>query len=161
MEVERDYTCDICGESFDTNVKVAGHMRAHQVSIPGETIVDELQRLADEKGRPPTHSEINNETEFTEGAVRPTFGGWNEGLEAAGLEPQTNGYCDTEIIEFQVGHPLLQGWVGDSVHDWTHLAGSRTCVITSRSTPWPSEAHIVHTKTAKCVGSQCTHHEHR
>jgi hypothetical protein len=26
---------------------------------------------------------------------------------------------------------------------------------------WPRLAHIVHTKTAKCVGSQCTHHEHR
>jgi len=25
----------------------------------------------------------------------------------------------------------------------------------------PSEAHIVHTKMAKCVGSQCTHYEHR
>jgi hypothetical protein len=82
MKVEGDDTCDICGESFETNVEIAGHLRAHQVSMPAETIINELQRLADEKGRPPTHSEINNESEFTEGAVRSTFGGWDEGLEA-------------------------------------------------------------------------------
>lgn len=48
----------------------------------------------------------------------------------------------------------------------SQLAPPRTGRVTSRSISWtsdalPSEAHIVHTKTAKCVGSQCTHHEHR
>jgi len=43
---------------------------------------------------------------------------------------------------------------------------SRTGRVTSRSISWPSDAwpslaHIGHTKTANCVGSQCTHHEHR
>ena len=53
MEVKGEFTCDVCGESFDRNVEIAGHMRAHQVSIPTDTIIDELQRLAEEKGRPP------------------------------------------------------------------------------------------------------------
>ena len=99
MEGEGEFTCDICGESFDRKVEIAGHTRGHQVSIPAETIIDELQRLAEENGRPPKQSEVRNETEFTEGAVRSTFGSWDSGLEAAGLEPRTNGYTDAEVIE--------------------------------------------------------------
>jgi hypothetical protein len=117
MKVEGDYMCDICGESFETNVEIAGHMRSHQVSIPAETIIDELQRLAEEKGRVPKQSEIEEETEFTKGAVRSTFGSWDEGLEAAGLDSRTNGYSDAEIIEelqrvaSQIGHsPSRNEW---------------------------------------------------
>ena len=117
MKVEGDYTCDICGESFETNVEIAGHMRSHQVSIPAETIIDELQRLSEEKGRVPKQSEIEEETEFTKGAVRSTFGSWDEGLEAAKLEPRTNGYSNAEIIEelqrvaSQIGHsPSRNEW---------------------------------------------------
>jgi DNA-directed RNA polymerase specialized sigma subunit len=135
MKVEGDYTCDICGESFETNVEIAGHVRAHQVSISAETIIHELQRLADEKGRPPTHSEVNNETEFTEGAVYSTFGGWDEGLEAAGLEPRTNGYCDTEIIEelhrvaTQIGH-------SPSRNEWRELGGISAKAVQTHFGSW-------------------------
>ena len=86
MEIEDNYTCDICGESFDRDVDIAGHTRAHQMSIPVETIIDELQRIADRKGRPPKESELREEAEFTEGAVSSTFGSWSEGLESAGLK---------------------------------------------------------------------------
>jgi DNA-directed RNA polymerase specialized sigma subunit len=117
MKVEGDYTCDICGESFDRNVDIASHMRAHQMSISAETIIDELQRLAEEMGRPPKESELADEAEFTEGAVSSTFGSWSEGLEAAGLEPRTNGYTDTEVLEelqrvaAQIGHsPSRNEW---------------------------------------------------
>jgi hypothetical protein len=117
MKVEGDYTCDICGESFDRNVDIASHMRAHQASISAETIIDELQRLAEEMGRPPKESELADQAEFTEGAVSSTFGSWSEGLEAAGLEPRTNGYTDTEVIEelqrvaAQIGHsPSRNEW---------------------------------------------------
>ena len=74
MKIEGDYTCDICGESFDRNVDTAGHMRAHQMLIPAETIIDELRRIAHKKGRPPKESELGEEAEFTEGAVSSTFG---------------------------------------------------------------------------------------
>ena len=98
MEVEGEFTCEICGESFARNVEIAGHMRGHQVSIPAETILGELRHLAEQKGRPPTQLEVRTETEFTEGAVRSTFGSWEDGLEAAGLELRLNGYTDEEII---------------------------------------------------------------
>ena len=74
MEIEGDYTCDICSESFDRNVDIAGNMRAHQISISAETIIDELQQLAEKLGRPSKESELADEAEFTEGAVSSTFG---------------------------------------------------------------------------------------
>lgn len=68
-------------------------------------------------GRPPKKSELADQAEFTEGAVSSTFGSWSEGLEAAGLEPRTNGYTHTEVLEelqrvtAQIGHsPSRNEW---------------------------------------------------
>jgi hypothetical protein len=110
MEVEGKYTCDICGRSFERNVAIAAHMRGHQVSISAETIINELRRLTEENDRPPKQSEVRESTEFTQGAVTSTFGSWEDGLKAAGLEPRTNGYTDAKVIEelqrvaTQLGH---------------------------------------------------------
>jgi len=120
MKVEGDYTCDICGESFETNVDLADHMRSHQVSKPAETIIDELQPLAEEKCRVSKQSEIEEETEFTEGAVRSTFGSWDEGLEAAGFEPRTNGYSDAEIIK-ELQRVASQVGRSPSRNEWREL----------------------------------------
>jgi hypothetical protein len=51
MKVEADYTCDICGESFETNVEIAGHVAGHRRSITQDHIIEELRRVAEQKGR--------------------------------------------------------------------------------------------------------------
>jgi len=99
MKVEGNYTCDICGESFETNVEIAGHVRGHKIAVSPETIKSELQRLAGEKGRTPTKAEVTDETEFSSGAVQSNFGSWREGLKMAGLEPFSGTYSDREIIQ--------------------------------------------------------------
>lgn len=98
MKVEGKYTCDICGETFETNVEIAGHVTGHQQSIPAEQIIAELRRIAEEKGRAPMQPEIDEETEFTAGAVQSTFGSWRDGLREAGLEPLEHAYSKQELI---------------------------------------------------------------
>lgn len=99
MEIEGEFTCDICGESFERNVEIAGHMRAHQTSIDRDKILTELKRLADEKGRSPMQPEVDEETDFTAGAVQSNFGSWRDGLAAAGLEPRSQTVSREDVIE--------------------------------------------------------------
>ncbi|WP_353633355.1 C2H2-type zinc finger protein (plasmid) [Halobacterium sp. NMX12-1] len=40
MKVEGDYTCDICGESFETNVEIAAHIAGHKRSITPDCFVE-------------------------------------------------------------------------------------------------------------------------
>ena len=62
MKVEGDYMCDICGESFETNVEIAGHMAGHKRSFSPEHNIKELRRIAEQKGRTPMQPE-EEETE--------------------------------------------------------------------------------------------------
>ncbi|SFP95571.1 hypothetical protein SAMN05216277_11314 [Halolamina pelagica] len=51
MKVDGDYTYDICGKSFETNVDIAGHMAGHKRSITPNHLIEELRRIAGQKGR--------------------------------------------------------------------------------------------------------------
>jgi len=99
MKIEGDYTCDICGESFETNVGIAGHIAGHKQSISSDHIIEELRRVAEQKGRTPIQPEIEEETEFTAGAVQSTFGSWRDGLREAGLEPLDHSYSGEELTD--------------------------------------------------------------
>jgi len=98
MTVEGDYTCDICGESFERNVDIATHVQSHQSSIDPDHILDELTHVADQKGRAPTQPEFNEEADCTHGAVQSHFGSWKAGLKAAGLEPLSYSHSEQELI---------------------------------------------------------------
>lgn len=98
MKTKGNYTCEICGATFETNVKIAAHVGGHQRSIPADRIITELRRVADEKGRAPTQAEVDEETAFTVGAVESTFGSWEDGLCEIGLEPLDHSYSDDELI---------------------------------------------------------------
>lgn len=54
--------------------------------IPERELLDELRRLADEYGRPPTYEELQADGRFAGATYLSRFGSWNEALEAAGLE---------------------------------------------------------------------------
>jgi hypothetical protein len=99
MKVEGDYKCDICGESFGTNVEIANHVRNHKWSISPDHILKELRRIAEQKGRTPMQPEVDEETEFTAGAVQSTFGSWRNGLQEAGLEPLDHSYSNEDLLK--------------------------------------------------------------
>jgi len=73
MKIEGDYHCDICGESFETNVGIASRITGHKQSISSDHIIEELGRVAEQKGRTPMQPEVEEEAEFTAGAVQSTF----------------------------------------------------------------------------------------
>lgn len=99
MKVEGDYTCDIYGESFGTNVEIAGHIAGHKRSITPDHIIEELRRVADQKGRTPMQPEVEEETDFTAGAVQSMFGSCREGLHEGGLARLDHSYSGEELID--------------------------------------------------------------
>lgn len=52
------------------------------------TLIDALQSLADDLGRPPTRNEMNNSGRFSATPYYREFGSWPAALKAADLEPQ-------------------------------------------------------------------------
>ena len=55
--------------------------------IPEEKLLEELDRLADALGTTPTATEMNDEGEYRAATYQERFGSWNEGVQAAGLDP--------------------------------------------------------------------------
>jgi len=67
-----------------------------------QELVESVHKFADHLGRPPTASEVNDDSEYTVGLNTYTrrFGSWNETLERCGLKVnEQKGYDDTYLIE--------------------------------------------------------------
>ena len=65
-------------------------------------LVESLRKFAAQLGRPPTASEVNDDSEYTAGLNTYTrrFGSWNETLERCGLRVnEEKGYDNTQLIE--------------------------------------------------------------
>lgn len=81
--------------------------------IPKEDLREEMQRLAEELGKKPTASEMNERGKYWRSTYKNEFGSWNEALKAAGFEPETIGanITDAELIKEierladELGHP--------------------------------------------------------
>lgn len=58
--------------------------------IPKEDLLAELQRLAEDLGRTPKVSDMNDIGKYSNGPYNSTFGTWSAALEEAGLEPTHN-----------------------------------------------------------------------
>lgn len=56
--------------------------------VPKDDLVEELQRLGEELGRPPKSDEMEELGEFGRGVYHHRFGSWNHALEAAGFPPR-------------------------------------------------------------------------
>jgi hypothetical protein len=59
--------------------------------IPEAALLSEIERLADELGRPPTFAEMQSMGEYSPGTYHRRFGSWNAALEAAGYNPTSPG----------------------------------------------------------------------
>lgn len=55
--------------------------------IPTDDLLEELQRLADELGEPPSRGQLREHGAYDSDPYRRRFGSWSAALEAAGFEP--------------------------------------------------------------------------
>lgn len=73
--------------------------RQHTDITEGQ-FIDDLQAVADNLGRAPTYDEKTALGEYPPGPIYHRFGGWNDALEAAGLEPnRRTDWSDSEVLD--------------------------------------------------------------
>lgn len=58
-------------------------------AISDEELLDEIRRLADELGAPPTAIQMDTHGKYSVRTYRNHFGRWNRAIKAAGFEPRT------------------------------------------------------------------------
>jgi hypothetical protein len=66
-----------------------------------EALLTDIERAADDLGRPPTRREMSEYTEFDPITYRNHFGSWKQALKAAGLDPRParERVSDDELLE--------------------------------------------------------------
>lgn len=86
-----EHICDYCGESFATSNELGGHVtgvhRHDELTADPDVILDDIRRVADELGKPPTAKEMVEHGEYSQRVCQNKFGSWNEALRAAGYSP--------------------------------------------------------------------------
>jgi len=86
-----DHICDYCGESFTTSNELGGHVtavhRRDQIVTDADLTLDDIRRVADELGKPPTAKEMSEHGEYSQRVCQKKFGSWNEALREAGYAP--------------------------------------------------------------------------
>lgn len=79
-------------DSWSDSLEAADFDAHHQgTKISDEDLLDELQRLADELGHPPTTAEMDEHGKYSQVTYVHRFDGWNNALETAGLESRGEG----------------------------------------------------------------------
>lgn len=100
MSGDSTYTCERCGESFDSPAKKGGHMNKHNKRVHPIDKLIAIRTLAKELGRVPTQEEMNDLGPISYYTVLDEFGTWNEAIVTAGLEPiQRHSIPREDILE--------------------------------------------------------------
>ena len=90
-EAVTEHNCDYCGESFATSNELGGHVtavhRRDQIVTDVDVILNDIQRVADKLGKPPTAKEMSEHGEYSQRVCQNKFGSWNEALREAGFAP--------------------------------------------------------------------------
>ncbi|AUX09314.1 hypothetical protein AArcSl_1685 [Halalkaliarchaeum desulfuricum] len=74
--------------SWNNALEAAGYAsRDPDSKIPVDDLLEELQRLADELGEPPSAAQMNEHGDYWASTYRDRFGSWNEALAKAGFGP--------------------------------------------------------------------------
>lgn len=96
------YSCEQCGEQFETSQQLGGHMNKHyaEPEISDDELVAEIQRVAAELDRAPTVTEIEEISDYTTAPYRRAFGTVAKAREAAGfdVEPYLAGKATKEDL---------------------------------------------------------------
>ena len=95
------YVCESCGESFEHRGGKGAHVKwNHPEATSEDTIINEIQRLAAEKGRPPRIVEMDDEGRCAGNTVRRIFGSWEDAVRAAEITPiHRHGVPERELLD--------------------------------------------------------------
>lgn len=97
--------CEIPWANWEGNLEVmtnSSHRRYHQ-SIPDSDLLDELNRLANDLERTPIADDMKRIGAYSCRPFERRFGGWNNALEAAGMEPKA-------WVAIPRSHLLMEMW---------------------------------------------------
>jgi len=72
--------------SWNNALRAAGFKPAKRHGIPADELIEELDRLSDELGRPPTTDDMDNSGRYSTPPYFDRFGSWYAALEAAGVD---------------------------------------------------------------------------
>jgi len=112
--------CGTCGAEFsktpvlverDSHHFCSNSCRTEWKAHSNQELLDELLRLEDEFGRTPTQQQLREHSEFNKKAYKRAFGGWNNALRHAGMEPNRENYTKKECLDDilavaeELGHP--------------------------------------------------------
>jgi hypothetical protein len=90
MDKQGNISSGPCGDTFGSwnkALQAAGYEPVYQTNISRQKLINELQRLAKNRGAPPKQMELmSSEAKFSFRPYIDEFGSWNEALQAAGLE---------------------------------------------------------------------------
>lgn len=75
--------------TWDEVLQKAGLEPVDRKDISNEDLIDEIQRLSEDIGHPPTRSEMTEHGQYSPSPYIDRFGGWNASLRTAGLEVNT------------------------------------------------------------------------
>lgn len=73
--------------SWNNALEAAGFDPIRRLDIPNSDLIDEIQRLAETRNRPPTRDEMIYHGDFGWSIYRRRFGSWTDALIEAGYEP--------------------------------------------------------------------------
>jgi len=72
--------------SWNTALELAGCEPNKEMNVPEERLINELTRLRDKLGRPPTAEDMLRDGAYSVGTFDRRFGSWNNALQRAGFE---------------------------------------------------------------------------
>ncbi|QAU13523.1 hypothetical protein EKH57_12830 [Halorubrum sp. BOL3-1] len=87
-------TYSIAFGTWNSAIQEAGLELGKQREIPASKLIDELQRLADDLGEPPTVHQMEERGQFGASTYSTEFGSWNEALREANLGTNKEGNID-------------------------------------------------------------------
>ena len=99
MSPTTNYECELCGASFTSAAAKGGHMVKHKQYVPPTEKLLAIRAVADQLGKTPTQAEMDQHGAVSQHAIVDEFGSWNEGVRAAGLNPnEEHRISDDELI---------------------------------------------------------------
>lgn len=102
-----DYSQRVCHNKFGSwnkALRAAGYSPNRKYRLTDQDLLDEIDRLAEKFGRPPSSGEINHVGKYSKCTYLERFGGWEETLNDAGyLQPRS--YQNTTAIPYGPNWP--------------------------------------------------------
>ena len=128
-----DHICDYCGEAFGTSNKLGGHVTAvhryDQIVTDADVILDDIHRVADKLGKPPTAKKMSKHGEYSQRVCQNKSGvGMKHFVRLASLRIENYRFTDQDLLDEidclaeQFGRPPLSGEMNrvGEYHRWTY-----------------------------------------